>query len=558
MAKYFTNFDELPVGDVTTSGQTDWAPKISNGTSDYRVLDGGDADGKFLRVQASGTNGSRVLAYTPLDGISDNIETLVKFWIFKASADGSTGRFGAAYTRYGGTTEASTIGYSVGFTPVSSVKSVVLNEDSTGVVQFANFAWTMGTDYYVRTRLSGTLRQVKIWPAASAEPSSWTFQSNGTPPTIASPYSGVGTYQADSFLYVKEFAAGTNGDTAPMSAAEAVPSSTPIVGFSGGYGGPFSSYGAALGLAQQNTVLEVQDATHDHIATSITVTQVHSLTVDNSLHSHVATSPALKQAHKLTIANATHAHAASSPVLAITHNLVIDSTVHALTSDNLALVTGFAAVPDNTVHNLTSDNITLIQHQTLVVSNAIHSHVATSPTIVEAKTLSISNTVHGLTDSIGTLSVTHYLAVNNAVHALTSDNLVLAQSAILAVANATHALKSDIIDIIQFTLLNKPDDAVHNLTSQNISLSQKHILAIEDAIHRLKSDNILKIIDWTELGVDFGLYKPDKKSDGVLVGITPGDAGIYKPKYRENGQMTEIELETPGLYKPKNYETGNY
>ena len=41
MAKFFTDFDEYPVGDVNTSGQTDWTPKISNGSSDYRILDGG-------------------------------------------------------------------------------------------------------------------------------------------------------------------------------------------------------------------------------------------------------------------------------------------------------------------------------------------------------------------------------------------------------------------------------------------------------------------------------------------------------------------------------------
>ncbi len=216
MAQFFTNFDEYPVGDVTTSGQTDWTPRITNGGADYRIIDGGDQDGKFLRVQAVRTNGSRVLGYNPLDGVSDNLETLVKFWIFKSGSDGSTGRYGASYTRYGGNSEASTIGYSVGFLPVSSVKSLVLNEDSTGVVQFANYAWAMSTDYFVRTRISGTLRQIKIWPASSAEPGTWTLQSNGTPPTIASPYSGVGTYQGDSYLYVKQFSAGTGGDSAPM------------------------------------------------------------------------------------------------------------------------------------------------------------------------------------------------------------------------------------------------------------------------------------------------------------------------------------------------------
>jgi len=248
MAQFFTNFDEYPVGDITTSGQTDWTPKITNGGADYRIIDGGDSDGKFLRVQAISTVGSRVVAYNPLNGVGDNLETLVKFWIFKSGADGSTGRYGASYIRYGGTTEASTIGYAVSFVPVSSVKSLVMYEDSTGVVQWTNMAWSMSTDYFIRTRLSGSLRQVKIWAASTAEPGSWTFSSSATPPTIASPYSGVGTYQGDSYLYVKQYSAGTNGDVAPMRAEDMIPTSTPQVGFGGGFGSSLG-YGTGYGVA---------------------------------------------------------------------------------------------------------------------------------------------------------------------------------------------------------------------------------------------------------------------------------------------------------------------
>lgn len=56
MTQYFTNFDEYPVGDITTSGQNNWI-------------------------------------------VNNNIETLVKFWIFKSGSDGSKGRF-CSYVRY--------------------------------------------------------------------------------------------------------------------------------------------------------------------------------------------------------------------------------------------------------------------------------------------------------------------------------------------------------------------------------------------------------------------------------------------------------------------------
>lgn len=259
MAQFFTNFDEYPVGDVTTSGQTDWTPKISNGTSDYRIIDGGDQDGKFLRVQASGTNGSRVLAFNPLNGVSDNVEILVKFWIFKSGSTGTTGRFGAGYLRYGGTTEASTIGYAGSFLPVSSVKSVVLQEDSVGVVQFSNYAWNMSQDYFMRMKVSGNDRYMKIWTANTAEPGSWTLSSSATPPTIASPYSGVGTYQADSYLYVKQFSAGTAGDPAPMYVntdkaqtgqfrVNVIPPTADVAGYGGGYGS-VAGYGQGYATA---------------------------------------------------------------------------------------------------------------------------------------------------------------------------------------------------------------------------------------------------------------------------------------------------------------------
>ena len=41
MANFYTNFDEQPVGDITTSGQTAWTPRITNGSADYRIIDGG-------------------------------------------------------------------------------------------------------------------------------------------------------------------------------------------------------------------------------------------------------------------------------------------------------------------------------------------------------------------------------------------------------------------------------------------------------------------------------------------------------------------------------------
>lgn len=563
MAKYFTDFDEQPVGDVTTSGQTAWTPKISNGTSDYRIIDGGDADGKFLRIQAAGTNGSRVLAFNALNG-KDNVETLVKFWIFKSGADGSTGRFGASYTRYGGTTEAGTIGYSTNFTPVSSVKSVVLNEDSTGVVQYANFAWSMSTDYYVRTRVQGNVRSVKIWAASGAEPGSWTFTSTATPPTIASPYSGVGTYQADSYLYVKEFSAATDGDTAPLNKAEynqylidqvnnAVPSSTPLVGWGGGIGsvvGYGRPAGEVLTPSLVNTVLVIDNASHSLVTTSPSVTQVHNIVIDNTSHTLVTTSPTLTQVHLLSVDNASHSLVSTSPTLAESYVLIASNATHGLTSDNLSLVTGFAVIPDNTTHGLTSDNISLSQAQTLVIANASHTLVTTSPTIVEAKSLVIDSAVHALSSDNITMSVTHILAIANALHAHEATSPLIVQAATLAINNALHGLTSTGIDIIQFTLLNKPDDAVHGLTSLLTHLSQEQFLEIENALHRVNSDKIVKITDWTEMDVVFdGIYKPTSGTIGEFGESGTIDGGLYIPTSTQLKQYSSTDVDEEGIYR---------
>ena len=514
MAQYFTNFDEYPVGDVTTSGQTDWTPRISNGGSDYRIIDGGDADGKFLRITTSGGNqGSRVLGFNPLNGVSDNLETLVKFWVFKSGNDGSTGRWGAAYTRYGGNSEASTIGYAASFVPVSNVKSLALYEDSTGIAQYVNYPWSTSTDYFIRTRISGNNRYVKIWPASGAEPSTWTMQSTATPPTIASPYSGVGTFLADSYLYVKQYSAGTDGDPAPINPhynlsvqnashettstnviVNGTPTSTPQFGYGAAFGG-VAAYGAGYARVTQTSATLIE------------------LEINNASHQQAVTSPAMTQQHSLVIASASHTHTVDGIVVTQNHNLVTQNTLHALTSKSPLLSHGLGIIVRSATHATKSDNITLVQAQTVVIQNTSH--------------------------------------------ATKSDAVVLAQLHNLLVANTLHATKSDNLDVIYSTLLGVPDATFHSLKTDNIPIIQDFILGMSDDFIRLRSDEA-RVINWDDLGLFFGGYKPDAGSHGELQAATIDDGGNYKPRPNSYGVLTSNDIADNGIYKPKNKENGTY
>jgi len=743
MAKFFTNFNDQPVGDMRANGQTAWSVKIENGTGDFRVLSDG-VGAKYIRIGTSSNPGTRVLAYNPLDGYQD-LETLTLFSAFKSGSTGVPGRFGISYNRYEGTTEATTKGYSVNFTPASSTKSLFLTEDSTGTVNFTNYNWTMGAKYWLRHRTIANNQFVKIWPYGTAEPGTWTLTSSYVGPTIANPYSGIGTYMSDAFFYVYQFSAGTDGDAAQMypdnqfledqfidtdkaltahvgeygaswvnngmmgmqitaerarpsglgsvtyasgvpsgpdmylesqftymsnsgdlfltarhstsamtyysfgytgsawqirytvggimmvlatattalnpfqtyavkfevignkltgyvegvpilTATDSnitatgragimgdatggtaagmqaewirgynyvpIPSSTPSIGGGGGWGS-VSGFGTPYGEVNRQTALNITlsiaDASHGHTADNIAVTSVHTLAIANTSHSHTATSPALTSVHLLAIANASHTLVDTGP-LALIRNIIlaVDNALHAHYAENLALITGVSLLVANATHGVTSDNINLSQAQTLAIANALHAHSVDSPTIIEAKILAIANAIHSLADT-GPLDLTsvHNLIADNALHGHTAEAVAaLIQSQLLAVQNAIHALKSDNIAIIQFTLLNKPDDAVHGVTDSGPMVAQNYWLIIDDATHTVKSTNIPKIINWDELGVGYGQYIPKFTSGGELE-IDTIEQGQIVPVFGSTGELEAVEI-NGGQYIPTFIKTGQF
>lgn len=559
MARYFEDFTSYPTGPL--AGNPNWTTRLALGAAQTNIVPDSTTSAPLMRVQG-GSAGSRLNSYNPLDNATD-IESLVKFRVNGVD----TGRQGIVAHRYSGTSEATTAGYALQFVPASNVKSLLISNDQTGVTHnFTDYAWTANTIYWARFRTVGTAIQAKVWPDGAAEPATWLLDSvdtafTGGPGT----YNGVNTFSPNIYgVDYLQYSAATDGGSAPKTKQEQIdyvnsqiPSSTPILGFSGGFGGPFAGFGSALGLAKKNTELVIDSSLHGHTVTSPVLRQAHRVAIANATHAHAATSPAIKQLHNLLIANAVHSITSTSPVIAINHNLAVDSATHQIVSDNVLLVTGFAAVPQNAVHNLTSDSISLQQHQTLIIQSSTHAHTVTSPTIIEAKTLAISSTAHSLNDSgVGKLGITHYLAVASSSHSLTSTSPALTQSAILAVQNATHALTSTSVNIIQFTLLGKPDSTVHSLASDHISLSQQQILAIDSTMHLLKSEEIAKIFNWTEMNVAFGGYIPDRGAKGPLHEAEV-QVGNIIPAWRQSGKLEASSVDE-GNYKPNYTQKGKF
>ena len=169
--------------------------------------------GRFLNVFKGGTTGTFAVAWNPLNNAQD-VEQLVRFRT--GGAIPTSGRYGISYNRYDGTTEATTRGFAASFTPVSSAPAIIVFEDSFGTVNFSAYSWLNNQMYWSRFRTVGNQQFFKIWIDGQREPTDWLFSSTYTGPTIASPYSGLGSYMQWANLQVFYMSAGTGGDTAPF------------------------------------------------------------------------------------------------------------------------------------------------------------------------------------------------------------------------------------------------------------------------------------------------------------------------------------------------------
>lgn len=197
-----------------TLSTSNWTQQIANGTVTYTVAanDGSTSTPKMMQIVTSGTNGTRALSFNPIGTVSD-LESLALIKVHNPVGD-RLGRFGILYNRYGGNSEATTIGYAITFLPVSGTASLILEQDSVGAVTNAPYNWTLDSPYWVRYRLIGSHHQIRIWPYGTAEPSTWFFDLTDTQVSTSS-YSGIGTFTQGTVTYY-QYSVGINGLSAPM------------------------------------------------------------------------------------------------------------------------------------------------------------------------------------------------------------------------------------------------------------------------------------------------------------------------------------------------------
>lgn len=230
MAKFFQTFDSGTLGQPFPGFTT----KISRSGDSINVQNDATLNRKFLQIFKGGTQGSLAVAWDVLNGAQD-VEQLVLFKMNGAIP--TTGRYGILLNRYDGSSEATTRGFAVTFTPAASTPSIIISEDSVGTVHFTNYAWENNQLYWGRFRVNGNTESFKIWKYGDDEPTAWTLSGTFTSSTIASPYSGLGNFQAWSNMLVYQLSAGTNGDVAPKT-DPVIPTSTPQGVFGAGFGAP--------------------------------------------------------------------------------------------------------------------------------------------------------------------------------------------------------------------------------------------------------------------------------------------------------------------------------
>lgn len=238
MAQYLFDYR-----DGSTPNVSDWSFRQGNGSHRIYAVAG-------LLALESGSAGTKVVAFNPIDGISD-VEALVRF---RLSRD--AGKQGIVSLRYGGTTEANTTGYTLSGSIINNRGHLSIDEGGTG-----NFSWTPwnylpNVTYWARFRVNGNTMQAKVWTDGQPEPANWTLNATNTARPTGS-YSGLHTYMLGT-VYYSFISFGTNGDSAPreikrlgykssavIAYPEVPPKKTPDT-FWGGYGG-VPGYGISYG-----------------------------------------------------------------------------------------------------------------------------------------------------------------------------------------------------------------------------------------------------------------------------------------------------------------------
>lgn len=499
MAQYSLNYL-----DGSTPQTADWSFRQGNGG--HRLY----AEAGSLSLESTGA-GTKVAAFNPINGIND-VEALVRFTL---SSD--RGKQGIVSLRYGGTTEANTTGYTLSGSIIGNRGNLAVDEGSTGNIVWTLWDYKPNTLYWARFRVQEDQVMAKVWNHGQAEPANWTIHAtNKVRPT--GDYSGLHTYMAGTVRY-SFISFGTNGDAAPpphftlklTNASHGVvdngtrvvkdmPTSTPIVGFGGGYaGGAYGrGYAEVTYPSSPNTELNISGAIHNHSATSTSIVQVHKLKPDNATHRCLSGHILLVQAHKILVANTTHSQTSDAAATIENKTLALNRTAHSLTSNNITLDQSSILKVADTIHSVASKNIGLGGKQWLIIDGAEHSISSEQLDVVYSTLLNTpAATIHGVS----------------------SDYARIAQDATLVADNSLIIIKPDLSTITNWDRYNKDFGIfIPSQTGVGVMGSEQvyALLQFVDNFIWAGEDNTLMIEEGGDKADSTQIYKPETIERGQL------------------------------------------
>lgn len=499
MAQYLLNYLDGSIPQTV-----DWSFRQGNGG--HRLY----AEAGSLNLESTGA-GTKVAAFNPINGIND-VEALVRFTL---SSD--RGKQGIVSLRYGGTAEANTTGYTLSGSIIGGKGHLSIDEGGTG-----NFSWTPwnylpNVTYWARFRVSGSTMQAKVWTDGQPEPANWMLNATNTARPTGS-YSGLHTYMVGTVGY-SFISFGTNGDTAPpphftlkltntghgvvdngMRVVKDMPTSTPIVGFGGGYaGGAYGrGYAEATYPSSPNTELKIFGTIHNHSATSTSIAQIHKLNPDNATHRHLSGQISIIQAHKISVA----------------------STTHSQTSDVAATIENKTLALNRTSHSLTSNNVTLDQSSILKIVDTIHSIASKDIKLSGKNRLSVDDVGHDIkSEQLDVIYSTLLGVPASTVHSVGAEDARIAQDAILAVDSSLAAIRDSLSAITNWDRYNK-DFGIFIPSRTGVGMMSSEqvyaLLQFVDDFLWAGEDDTLMIEEGGDRADSTQIYKPETIERGQL------------------------------------------
>jgi hypothetical protein len=194
-------------------------------------------------------------------------------------------------------------------------------------------------------------------------------------------------------------------------------------------------------------VLSIQavgaDTFHANTADTVTLTQVHNLTVADTANTH--TSDAGFVQPNLIVADSAHGHTTENVTVTSSVSLVVADTFHGNTADSPTLTQVHSLTVADTANGNTADAATLTQQHTLVgASDSAHGHTTEAVALTQVHTLAgAADSAHAHTTDAVALTQAHNLAAQDTANAHTGDAVALTQVHVLTVADTANAHTTD-------------------------------------------------------------------------------------------------------------------